>query len=134
MHEHDQQVAPGRRRCRLRGGQGGASKVCTQVQPQGLHLRATFCHPCDAQVFKQDYRGTAQFLADFADLRAIIELGDSVPHDTTLQKANARMMGDDALFRRLLKQTLEQFYRSPQARADRWRRRGVHVSDRSGRG
>lgn len=63
--------------------------------------------------FKQDYRGTVAYLAQWSDLREILELGDTVPHYTTLQKANARMVGEDALFRKLLKQTLEQFYRYP---------------------
>ena len=63
--------------------------------------------------FKQDYRGATAFLLEWSDLRDILELGDAVPHYTTLQKANAKMLGDDALFRKILMQTLQQFYRYP---------------------
>lgn len=62
--------------------------------------------------FKQDYRGTIAFLQEWSDLRDILELRDTVPHYTTIQKANARLF-EDALFRRLLMQTLQQFYRYP---------------------
>lgn len=62
--------------------------------------------------FKQDYRGTTAFLAEWSDLRDILELHDAVPHYTTIQKANARLF-EDALFRKLLMQTLQQFYRYP---------------------
>lgn len=62
--------------------------------------------------FKQDYRGTVAFLAEWADLRTILELDDKVPHYTTLQKNNAKLL-NDAMLRKLLKQTLEQFYRYP---------------------
>ena len=62
--------------------------------------------------FKQDYRGTTAFLLEWSDLREILELGDAVPHYTTLQKNNAKLL-NDALLRKLLKQTLEQFYRYP---------------------
>jgi len=65
------------------------------------------------KMFKQDYRGTSTMLMEWSDLREILELGDTVPHYTTLQKANVKFFEDDALFRKLLKQTLEQFYRYP---------------------
>lgn len=62
--------------------------------------------------FKQDYRGVIAFLADMDRVREVLELGDKLPHYTTIQKANAKLL-DDALFRRLLMQTLQQFYRYP---------------------
>ena len=62
--------------------------------------------------FKQDYRGAIAFLQEWSDLRDILELHDKLPHFTTPQKACGKLM-DDALFRKLLKQTLEQFYRYP---------------------
>lgn len=65
------------------------------------------------KMFKQDYRGTEAYLYEWSDLREILDLGDTVPHYTTLQKANVKLFGNDALFRKLLKQTLEQFYRYP---------------------
>ena len=41
--------------------------------------------------FKQDYRGTADFLLEWSDIREILELGDTVQHYTTLQKNNAKL-------------------------------------------
>jgi hypothetical protein len=41
--------------------------------------------------FKTDYRGTVQLLEDFAELRSLLEL-KKVPHFTTLQKAEARLI------------------------------------------
>ena len=60
--------------------------------------------------FKQDYRTTVQFICEWSDLRDILDLTDKVPHYTTLQKSNAKLL-NDAMLRKLLKQTLEQFYR-----------------------
>lgn len=62
--------------------------------------------------FKQDYRGTIAFIEEFDRLRDILELHDKVPHFTTPHKAEPKLL-DDALFRKVLKQTLEQFYRYP---------------------
>lgn len=62
--------------------------------------------------FKLDYRGTIAFLAEWAELREILELHDKLPHFTTPQKTAAKLL-DDPLLRKLLKQTLEQFYRYP---------------------
>lgn len=58
---------------------------------------------------KQDYRGVACYLCEWSDLRRILDLDDAVPHYTTLQKNNAKLL-NDALLR---KQTLEPFYRYP---------------------
>jgi hypothetical protein len=62
--------------------------------------------------FKQDYRGAIAFLQEWSDLREILDLQDKLPHYTTPQKASEKLL-DDPLFRKLLKQTLEQFYRYP---------------------
>ena len=43
------------------------------------------------QFFKTDYRGIVQMLEDFRDLREALEL-EKVPHFTTLQKAEARLL------------------------------------------
>jgi len=60
--------------------------------------------------FKTDYRGMIQILCEWPQLREILELHDKVPHFTTPQKAAARLF-DDALIRKLLTQTLRQFYK-----------------------
>ena len=60
--------------------------------------------------FKQDYRTTVAFICEWSDLRDILDLTDKVPHYTTLQKSNAKLL-NDVMLRKLLKQTLEQFYR-----------------------
>ncbi|MEM9111309.1 MAG: transposase [Planctomycetota bacterium] len=62
--------------------------------------------------FKQDYRGAIAFLEEWSDLREILDLQDKLPHYTTPQKASEKLLSDP-LFRKLLKQTLEQFYRYP---------------------
>ena len=68
--------------------------------------------------FKQDYRGTIGFIEEWSELREILELHDKLPHYTTPQKASEKLLADP-LFRKLLKQTLEQFYRYPkQAQID----------------
>ena len=43
------------------------------------------------QFLKTDYRGVAQMLADFAELRDVLEL-KKVPHFTTVQKAALRLI------------------------------------------
>ncbi|MEM1355035.1 MAG: hypothetical protein AAGH88_09145 [Planctomycetota bacterium] len=60
--------------------------------------------------FKQDYRRAIAFLEEWSDLREILELHDKLPHFITPQKASEKLL-DDPRFRKLLKQTLEQFYR-----------------------
>ena len=98
-----------------------AYEVGKKVLPRYAHKYSRKDYTC-AQLFgilvlrkflKTDYRGTVQLLSEFDRLREILELGDAVPHYTTVQKANARMFHEDALLRRLLMQTLEQFYRYP---------------------
>ena len=59
--------------------------------------------------FKQDYRTTVAFICEWS-VRNILDLTDKVPHYTTLQKSNAKLL-NDVMLRKLLKQTLEQFYR-----------------------
>ena len=41
-----------------------------------------------------------------------LDLDDKVPHYATLENSNAKLL-NDAMLRKLLKQTLEQFYRYP---------------------
>lgn len=60
--------------------------------------------------FKTDYRGIIQYLCEWEELRRVLDLHDKVPHFTTPQKASAKLL-DDALVRKLLTQTLDQFYR-----------------------
>ena len=60
--------------------------------------------------FKTDYRGMIQYLCEWNELRETLELHDKVPHDTTPQKAAAKLF-DDALIRKLLAQTLHVFYK-----------------------
>ena len=43
------------------------------------------------QFFQTDYRGIAQLLKDFTDLRAAIGLS-KIPHYTTIQKAQKRLL------------------------------------------
>ena len=43
------------------------------------------------QFLKTDYRGMEQMLADFSDLQRVLQL-KKVPHFTTLQKAEARLL------------------------------------------
>ena len=43
------------------------------------------------QFFHLDYRATVQLLADWSDLRRVLKL-KSLPHWTTLQKADARLL------------------------------------------
>ncbi len=59
--------------------------------------------------FKTDYRGIIQYLCEWPDLRRVLDLHDKVPHFTTPQKAAAKLM-NDALIRKLLTQTIDDFY------------------------
>lgn len=43
------------------------------------------------QFFQTDYRGLVQLVSEFAELRRVLEL-KSVPHFTTLQKAEKRLL------------------------------------------
>lgn len=43
------------------------------------------------QFFKADYRGTVQMIAEWTDLREVLEL-QQVPHWTTLEKAHKRLL------------------------------------------
>jgi len=60
--------------------------------------------------FKTDYRGVIAILAEWQELRDALDLNDKLPHFTTPQKASAKLL-DDALIRKLLTQTIEQFFR-----------------------
>jgi hypothetical protein len=44
------------------------------------------------QFFKLDYRGTTQRLAEWKELRDTIEIGERVPHFTTLIHAEKRLL------------------------------------------
>ena len=57
----------------------------TYTQPQlfAILILRTF--------FKTDYRGICDILADWSDLREVLQL-PRVPHFTTLQKAEARLL------------------------------------------
>lgn len=59
--------------------------------------------------FKLDYRGVAQYLCEWEELRRILELHDKVPHYTTSQKAAAKLC-NDTLIRKLITQTLDRVY------------------------
>lgn len=59
--------------------------------------------------FKRDYRGTIAYLAEWQELRDILEFDEKIPHFTTPQKASKKIL-TDALMRKLLKQTLDQAY------------------------
>ena len=63
--------------------------------------------------FKTDYRGIHNILSEWPQLRQALELGDQIPHFTTPQKASKKLL-DDALIRKLLTQTLAQFYKLPE--------------------
>jgi len=61
------------------------------------------------QFFRTDYRGIVEILKDWSELREILEL-KKLPHFTTLQKAEARLL-TDPLVRKLLTQTVAAFHR-----------------------
>jgi hypothetical protein len=65
--------------------------------------------------FKLDYRGTIQYLAEWSELREVLDFHDKLPNFTTPQKASAKLLRDP-LFRKLLTQTLTQAYRGPRNR------------------
>ena len=59
---------------------------------------------------KEDYRGVMAYLAEWAELREALDFHDKLPHFTTPAKASAKLL-DEALIRKLLKQTLDQAYK-----------------------
>ncbi len=59
---------------------------------------------------KEDYRGVIAYLAEWQEMRQVLELHDKLPHFTTPQKASKKLLAD-ALMRKLLKQTLDQAYK-----------------------
>lgn len=77
----------------------------TALEVAGSRL-APYSHPCSPRKFKQaqlvamlvvrrffdlDYRGMVQLLADWSDLREAVGIR-RLPHFTTLQKADARLL------------------------------------------
>ncbi len=66
--------------------------------------------------FKTDYRGVIAILAEFQELRDVLDLHDKLPHFTTPQKASAKLL-DDPLIRKILTQTIEIFFRLKRDRA-----------------
>ena len=44
------------------------------------------------QFFKLDYRGTTQRLSEWKELRDLLDMGDRVPHFTTLIHAEKRLL------------------------------------------
>jgi Transposase DDE domain len=75
-------------------------KLYTQPQLFACLVLKTFC--------KTDYRGIAQLLRDFSDLRRVLGL-ERVPHFTTLQKASGRLLCQPHA-RRILRGTVRRFF------------------------
>jgi hypothetical protein len=75
-------------------------KLYTQPQLFACLVLKTFC--------KTDYRGIAQQLRDFSDLRRVLGL-ERVPHFTTLQKASRRLLRQPHA-RRVLRNTVRRFF------------------------
>jgi len=57
------------------------------------------------QFFQEDYRGLVGIIADFSDIRKVLEL-EIVPHYTTLQKASKRLLSSKKI-QKLLQTTIK---------------------------
>jgi hypothetical protein len=99
-------------RAAYEAGRGALPRYANKFSRKDFTCAQLFAVLVLRKFFKLDYRGTIDFLAEWAELRDILELHDKLPHFTTPQKASAKLL-DDPLLRKLLKQTLEQFYRYP---------------------
>jgi hypothetical protein len=87
----DDRVSAGGRAGSTPLGQGGVADVLGRSQPQGLHPAPTVRHPGLKTFLKTDYRGVAQFLAAFAEIRTDLGL-EKVPHYSTLCYAEQRLL------------------------------------------
>jgi hypothetical protein len=94
---HDRSAIPPDVAFAFAGGTGnfGSSRerlarLRLQEQPQGFHVAATRHLAVLKQVFQIDYRSLSSWLAEWSDLRIVLQLS-KVPHFTTLQKAAQRL-------------------------------------------
>ncbi len=93
-------------------GRKALPRYAHKFSRKGLHLCPTLCHPRATQVLQDRLPWLHEILSEWSDFRKILALDDQVPHFTTSQKASGKRLGA-ALIRKLLTQTLAQFYRHP---------------------
>lgn len=99
-------------RAAYEAGQQALPKYASKYSRRDYTCAQLFALLVIRKFYKLDYRGMIALVADFDRLRDLLELGEKVPHFTTPQKASEKLL-NDPLMRKLLMQTLEQFYRYP---------------------
>ena len=72
-------------------GKTSLSPYSTQYSRKDFVQAQLFAMLALRQFFKADYRGTVQMIAEWSDLREVLEL-TKVPHWTTLEKAHQRLL------------------------------------------
>ncbi len=72
-------------------GQSGLAAYSSHFSRKDFTQAQLFSILVLKQFLKTDYRGMVQMLRDFSDLRKVLKL-KKVPHYTTLQKAEARLL------------------------------------------
>ena len=92
----------------LEAGKGALPRYAHKFSRHDYTLAQLFAILVLRKFFKTDYRMAIQWISEWSELRQALELYDKVPHFTTPQKAGDKLF-DDALVRKLLKQTLDQF-------------------------
>jgi hypothetical protein len=78
-------------RAALRVGRKGLKPYSHPNSPKTFTQPQLFAMLTVRQFFSLDYRATVQLLADWSDLRRVLKI-KTLPHWTTLQKAEARLL------------------------------------------
>ncbi len=92
-------------RAAYEAGQKALPKYAHQFSRRDFTCAQLFAVLVLRKFFKLDYRGTIAFLAEWQELCDILEFHEKLPHFTTPQKAEKKLLAD-ALMRKLLKQML----------------------------
>jgi hypothetical protein len=72
-------------------GKSGLSEFSSKFSRKDFHQAQLFALLVLRQFFNADYRKTMQMVLEWSDLREVLEL-QKVPHWTTLEKAEKRML------------------------------------------
>jgi hypothetical protein len=78
-------------RMALKAGRKGLKPYSHPNSPKTFTQPQLFAMLTVRQFFSLDYRATVQLLADWSDLRNVLKI-KTLPHWTTLQKAEARLL------------------------------------------
>lgn len=90
-------------------GQRGLPRYAHKFSRKDFTCAQLFAVLVMRKFMKEDYRGVIAYLAEWEEMRRVLDFHGKLPHFTTPQKASKKLLAD-ASMRKLLKQTLDQAY------------------------